>query len=124
MRDESVATQRAMLLSSEGAEPMLHPTLQVTYLEPALCVPRTPSVQVTRHVGTRGGCRRADRVVGCRGDRAVPVRLSVGGAGAGALQRGVRGGAGVGCRRSRAHGARGEAGPGLTIRVRSTSSAL
>ena len=34
MRDESVATQRAMLLSSEAAEPMLRPTLRVTYLEP------------------------------------------------------------------------------------------
>src|SRR6266511_2327116 len=34
MRDESVATQRAMLLSAEAAEPMLRPTLQVTYLEP------------------------------------------------------------------------------------------
>jgi YD repeat-containing protein len=34
MRDEAVATQRAMLLSSEAAEPMLRPTLQVTYLEP------------------------------------------------------------------------------------------
>ncbi|HEX6498205.1 MAG TPA: DNRLRE domain-containing protein, partial [Micromonosporaceae bacterium] len=33
MHDESVATQRVMLLSSEGAEPMLRPTLEVTYLE-------------------------------------------------------------------------------------------
>ncbi|NUO56903.1 MAG: DNRLRE domain-containing protein [Hamadaea sp.] len=34
MRDEVASTQRAMLLSSEGAEPMLRPTLRVTYLEP------------------------------------------------------------------------------------------
>ncbi|MCP2323432.1 RHS repeat-associated protein [Hamadaea flava] len=34
MRDESVSTQRNMLLSSEAAEPMLRPTLRVTYLEP------------------------------------------------------------------------------------------
>jgi len=34
LRDEAVSTQRAMLLSSEAAEPMLRPTLQVTYLEP------------------------------------------------------------------------------------------
>ncbi|NUT32694.1 MAG: DNRLRE domain-containing protein [Hamadaea sp.] len=33
LRDEAVANQRAMLLSSEGAEPLLRPTLQVTYLE-------------------------------------------------------------------------------------------
>ncbi|NUT20964.1 MAG: DNRLRE domain-containing protein [Hamadaea sp.] len=34
MRDESVSTQRSMLLSGEGAEPLLRPTLRVTYLEP------------------------------------------------------------------------------------------
>jgi RHS repeat-associated protein len=34
MRDELGSTARAMLLSSEGAEPLLRPTLQVTYLEP------------------------------------------------------------------------------------------
>jgi RHS repeat-associated protein len=33
MRDEVNQTARAMLLSSEGAEPMLRPTLEVTYLE-------------------------------------------------------------------------------------------
>ncbi|WP_124777863.1 DNRLRE domain-containing protein [Micromonospora inaquosa] len=32
-RDETNQTARAMLLSSEGAEPMLRPTLEVTYLE-------------------------------------------------------------------------------------------
>ncbi|MEV4811809.1 DNRLRE domain-containing protein [Micromonospora avicenniae] len=32
-RDEANQTARAMLLSSEGAEPMLRPTLEVTYLE-------------------------------------------------------------------------------------------
>ncbi|SCG67212.1 RHS repeat-associated core domain-containing protein [Micromonospora siamensis] len=32
-RDEVNATARAMLLSSEGADPMLRPTLEVTYLE-------------------------------------------------------------------------------------------
>ena len=32
-RDEVNQTARAMLLSSEGAEPMLRPTLEVTYLE-------------------------------------------------------------------------------------------
>jgi RHS repeat-associated protein len=34
MRDEVSSTARAMLLSAEGSEPMLRPTLQVTYLEP------------------------------------------------------------------------------------------
>ncbi|WP_158619010.1 DNRLRE domain-containing protein [Micromonospora sp. M71_S20] len=33
MRDEATATARAMLLSSEGEEPLLRPTLEVTYLE-------------------------------------------------------------------------------------------
>jgi YD repeat-containing protein len=33
-RNETAATARAMLLSSEAAEPLLRPTLQVTYLEP------------------------------------------------------------------------------------------
>jgi RHS repeat-associated protein len=33
-RDEANATARAMLLSSEAAEPLLRPTLEVTYLEP------------------------------------------------------------------------------------------
>jgi RHS repeat-associated protein len=33
MHDESVASQRVMLLSSEGREPMLRPTLEVTYLQ-------------------------------------------------------------------------------------------
>jgi RHS repeat-associated protein len=46
-RDESVATERAMLLASEGADPMLRPTLQVTYLEPTPAstyfAPYTPS---------------------------------------------------------------------------------
>ncbi|WP_328472180.1 DNRLRE domain-containing protein [Actinoplanes sp. NBC_00393] len=32
-RDEAAATARAMLLSAESAEPMLRPTLEVTYLE-------------------------------------------------------------------------------------------
>jgi len=47
LRDEAVSTQRAMLLSSEGAEPMLRPTLQVTYLEPTAAstyfAPYTPA---------------------------------------------------------------------------------
>ena len=34
LRDEAVSNQRAILLSSEGAEPMLRPTLKVTYVEP------------------------------------------------------------------------------------------
>jgi len=34
LRDEVASNQRAILLSSEAAEPMLRPTLQVTYLEP------------------------------------------------------------------------------------------
>ena len=34
MHDELPATARVMLLSSEGAEPMLRPTLEVSYLEP------------------------------------------------------------------------------------------
>ena len=50
MRDEAVATQRAMLLSAEGAEPMLHPTLQVTYLEPTPAstyfAPDTPALMI------------------------------------------------------------------------------
>ena len=33
LRDEVASNQRAMLLSSESAEPLLRPTLQVTYLE-------------------------------------------------------------------------------------------
>jgi site-specific DNA recombinase len=41
---------------------------------PTLCVPKTPSAQVKRHVGTRGGRRRVDRVCGCRGGRVGPVR--------------------------------------------------
>jgi RHS repeat-associated protein len=34
MRDEVPASARVMLLASEGTEPMLRPTLEVTYLEP------------------------------------------------------------------------------------------
>jgi hypothetical protein len=30
-------------------------------------LPKMSSVQVKRHVGIRGGCRRVGRVVGCRG---------------------------------------------------------
>jgi hypothetical protein len=30
-----------------------------------LPLPKSSSVQVTRHAGTRGGCRRGDRVFGC-----------------------------------------------------------
>jgi hypothetical protein len=33
----------------------------------AVCVPKTTSVQLRRHVGTRGGCRRGGRVGVCRG---------------------------------------------------------
>src|SRR5262249_9769808 len=48
MHDESAATQRAMFLSSEGQEPMLRPTLEVTYLaqsaDAAYYAPDTPSV--------------------------------------------------------------------------------
>jgi RHS repeat-associated protein len=47
MRDEVPATARIMLLSSEGAEPMLRPTLEVSYLEPTPAstyhAPYTPS---------------------------------------------------------------------------------
>jgi hypothetical protein len=32
-----------------------------------LPLPKTSSTQVRRHVGTRGGCHRGDRVFGCRG---------------------------------------------------------
>jgi hypothetical protein len=39
-----------------------------------LCVPKTPSIQVKRHAGTRAGCRRVDHVYGCRGGRIGPVR--------------------------------------------------
>jgi RHS repeat-associated protein len=34
MRDETASDERAMLLASEGAEPMLRPTLRITYLQP------------------------------------------------------------------------------------------
>ena len=33
MHDESVASQRVMLLASEGQEPLLRPTLEITYLQ-------------------------------------------------------------------------------------------
>jgi DNA invertase Pin-like site-specific DNA recombinase len=39
-----------------------------------LCVPKMPSIQVMRRVGTRGGCRRVGHVCGCRGGRAGSVR--------------------------------------------------
>jgi uncharacterized protein (TIGR02246 family) len=39
-----------------------------------VCVPKTPSIQVKRHAGTRAGCRRVDHVYGCRGGRIGPVR--------------------------------------------------
>jgi MFS family permease len=40
----------------------------------ALLLPKTLSVQVTRRVRTRGGCRRVGRVFGCRGGRVCPGR--------------------------------------------------
>src|SRR6266540_4362405 len=39
-----------------------------------LCLPEISSGQVRRHVRTRAGCRRDDRVGGCRGGRAGRVR--------------------------------------------------
>lgn len=55
MRDEAGATARALLLSSEGQEPLLRPTLEVTYLEPTAestyYAPTTPgqSAPATAH---------------------------------------------------------------------------
>ncbi|GAA4612895.1 hypothetical protein GCM10023195_55550 [Actinoallomurus liliacearum] len=44
------------------------------FLAKALWVPIITSVQVMRHVGTRGGCRRAGLVGGCEADRVGLVR--------------------------------------------------
>ncbi len=57
-RDETNQTARAMLLSSEGAEPMLRPTLEVTYLEQtaestyyAAATPKLPRQQQLQRAG-------------------------------------------------------------------------
>ena len=66
-------------ISPETRRTICHWHLQLTDIlyrrfAGALCVPKMSSMQVKRPVGTRGGCRRVDRVVGCRGTRAGPVR--------------------------------------------------
>ena len=56
MRDEVPASARIMLLSSEGAEPMLRPTLEVSYLEPTPAStyhsPYTPSRMIPGDIYT------------------------------------------------------------------------
>ncbi|WP_370656855.1 hypothetical protein [Streptomyces sp. NBS 14/10] len=49
--------------------------IQTSFLVPdGVSLPRTSSMQVMRHVGIHGGCRRGDRVFVCRGRRFGPDR--------------------------------------------------
>jgi hypothetical protein len=86
-----------------------------------LHLPKIASAQVTRHVGTRGECRRGDRVFVCRDGPACPDRRSVRAMGTtGVRSRGL-GVAGGRCRTVRTRRARSSC-CWFQIRVRSNSS--
>ncbi|MGW2247221.1 hypothetical protein ACWCWG_33515, partial [Streptomyces hirsutus] len=55
-----------LVLRHEHAVLRRQPTGPIRY-EPAVRLPKTSSAQVMRHIGTRGGCRRAVHVSVCRG---------------------------------------------------------